>query len=119
MTNLANALRIEGRAQWEALPTWKRFASQWFGKKWYVGDERRAGWSGFLPFYVFWCIRCRSASKNYPSGFPGHQILVCQNPNCNTRYAFTSWKANVVTTGHVTRLFLRTAFTHPQRKRLG
>jgi hypothetical protein len=81
-------IRNEGRIAWEHLNGFKKYLAQIFGKKWYIGDEKHEGWSGYLPFYIFWCPCCESPSKDYPHGYPERQYLLCTNPNCEARISF-------------------------------
>lgn len=59
------------------------------GKKIYLGREQREGWSGALPFYLFWCEDCGHFAKDYPHGYIERQYLLCSN--CKARHSFVPW----------------------------
>jgi len=50
-------------------------------KKLYIGHEKREGWSGKLPFYLFFCFSCGKIAKDYPHGYTNY--LLC--PHCGIR----------------------------------
>lgn len=56
------------------------------GKRVFLGNGRREGWSGELPFYLFRCRRCKQFSVDYTHGVsekpPKDQYIACQNPDC-------------------------------------
>ena len=79
----------EAREAAQILSPFKTFLAKRFGKKIYLcheGPEKHEGWTGQLPFYLFWCSVCEHWAKNYPNGFPERQRLHCSN--CNARYSF-------------------------------
>lgn len=59
------------------------------GAKVLAGYERREGWSGELPFYIFWCSDCENFSYDYPHGHIERQYLSCHN--CNAKIDFRPW----------------------------
>lgn len=65
------------------------------GKKVYLGEETRPGWTGYLPFYLFQCPNpdCRMLVKDYPHGFPERQYLSC--PECGERVSFVRFWVGV------------------------
>lgn len=66
-----------------------QYAVRKLGLRLPVGKEKRAGWSGALPFYLFWCGECDNAAKDYPHGFAGNRYLICSR--CNARHDFNPW----------------------------
>lgn len=56
------------------------------GKKLYLGDEQREGWSGPIPLYLFLCEACGQHAKDYPHGFIRQQYLSCSH--CGERHDF-------------------------------
>ena len=48
------------------LSRWQKFYIRVLRVALYLGDERRDGWSGALPFYLFWCEFCKDYGKDYP-----------------------------------------------------
>lgn len=60
---------------------WNVFKMLFFKKKVYIGHERRMGWSGKLPFYLFFCFSCGEVAKDYPHGYTNY--LLC--PHCGAR----------------------------------
>ena len=59
------------------------------GKKVYIGHEQREGWSGKLPFYLFWCDACSHYAQDYPHGHIERQYLLCSH--CDERHDFVPW----------------------------
>ncbi|MBU6141994.1 hypothetical protein KGO95_02665 [Patescibacteria group bacterium] len=59
------------------------------GKKIKVAEEQREGWTGKLPFYIFWCPTCDNFSYDYPHGFIETQYLTCHK--CSKRIDFRPW----------------------------
>lgn len=60
------------------------------GKKIYIGQEMRANWTDFQPFYIFWCEDCKKFSKNYPHYDPVFYRLQCNF--CGMSEEFFSFK---------------------------
>lgn len=56
------------------------------GFKVFLKYDRKIGWSGELPFYLFWCSDCHRFVCDYPHGFPENQYLNC--PECRRRFGF-------------------------------
>jgi len=54
------------------------------GKKIFLGNGRRDGWRGELPFYLFWCKRCEKFSVDYKHWF--NPFVTCQS--CGTQFSF-------------------------------
>jgi len=54
---------------------WQRFLAK-IGTKVRLGNGRREGWTGELPFYLFWCRRCKKFGIDYKHGFEPY--LVCE-----------------------------------------
>ena len=61
------------------------------GRKHYLRHERREGWTGDLPIYLFWCGKCKRISLDYPHGLIQNRYLTCQNQNCRTNTDFVPW----------------------------
>jgi len=59
------------------------------GAKVRVAEEQREGWSGKLPFYVFWCDQCENFSYDYPHGYIDRRYLKCHA--CEARIDFVPW----------------------------
>lgn len=59
------------------------------GKKIYIGHEKREGWLGELPFYIFWCESCGNYAKDYPHGHIEFQYLKCSY--CDMLHDFVPW----------------------------
>lgn len=74
----------------EKMSRWQKFEMSVFGRKIYIGHEQRDGWSGKLPFFLFWCQTCQHFAKGYPNGQPSDRYLICSN--CNAEYDFTTIK---------------------------
>jgi len=82
-------LVIEAREVAKKLTPVQVFLAKYFGKKIYLcheGPEKHEGWTGSLPFYLFWCSGCEHWAKDYPGGFPEERRLCCSN--CSARYSF-------------------------------
>lgn len=74
----------------------ERYLMQKCGKKIYLGHEgpdKHEGWTGELPFYLYWCQHCEHWAKDYPHGFEDRQRLAC--PNCQARESFVSFKTKL------------------------
>lgn len=66
------------------------------GKKIYLGHEgpeKHEGWSGSLPFYLFWCEECEHWCKDYPHGHEERRYLRCHF--CNAYFDFVHWKTEL------------------------
>lgn len=50
------------------------------GKKVFLGNGRREGWSGELPFYLFRCVGCGELSVDYQHGW--RPYVTCQRSDC-------------------------------------
>lgn len=73
------------------IPEWKlRFAQQ-TGWKIPVGPETRPGWSGSIPFYVFYCPDCEVFSKDYGHSWPESRYVNCQR--CDRLFRFPKLSA--------------------------
>ena len=68
---------------------WQKFQMQYRGKKICLGQEKRDGWTGELPFYLFWCRGCEHYAKDYPHGYIERQYLNCSY--CGTGHDFVPW----------------------------
>lgn len=64
------------------------------GEKVYLGHEQREGWSGKLPFYLFWCHDCGHYAKDYPHGHIERQYLLCSQ--CGAHHDFRPWWAGIL-----------------------
>lgn len=53
----------------------------------YLGFEKREGWSGYLPFYLFKCYSCRNLAKSYTQGYRGY--LTCSS--CGAKNGYVLW----------------------------
>lgn len=82
----------EARQLAETRTEQERYLMQKRGKKIYVGHEgpeKHEGWSGSLPFYLFWCEECEHWCKDYPHGYEERQYLRCHF--CDARFDFVHW----------------------------
>lgn len=70
---------------------WDQYRIKNMGVKFYVGEEQRQGWSGKLPFYVFWCDQCEDFSYGYPHSYVGNRYLLCHR--CHAKIDFVPWWA--------------------------
>ena len=91
----------EARRAWNKLSNFKKFLLREFGVKFCLGEEQRENFTGYLPFYLFWCDECESPAKDYPHGYPERRYLNC--PNCRSYHTFISfgtkcsvWAANLL-----------------------
>ncbi|HEY9585376.1 MAG TPA: hypothetical protein VJJ02_02175 [Candidatus Paceibacterota bacterium] len=71
----------------------ERCLMQEYGRKIYLGHERREGWNGELPFYLFWCGHCEHFAKGYPNGHLEHRYLICSE--CGEHHDFVPWWAPI------------------------
>jgi len=85
--NLAYA--VEAQQAFKKMSKLARFRMRVLGTKIRLGYEKRDGWSGFLPFYLFWCKSCKHYAKDYPHGFIERRYLLCSS--CNQHYSFIPW----------------------------
>lgn len=49
--------------------------------------EKREGWRGALPFYLFLCSECEHVAKGYPNGYAYRHFLICSH--CGSQHNFT------------------------------
>ena len=61
------------------------------GAKVYIGHDQREGWSGKLPFYLFFCEACGNWAKDYPHGHVERRYLNCSS--CKAHHSFVPWWA--------------------------
>ena len=83
------ALAQEARRALETTSEFQKFRMKDRGKKIYIGDEQREGWSGKLPFYLFWCSACSHYAKDYPHGHIERRYLICSF--CDCKHDFVPW----------------------------
>ncbi len=69
------------------------FRMRVLGSKIYLAHEKRGGWTGQLPFYLFWCRVCSHYSKDYPHSWPESQYLLCSY--CGVKHDFVSFLAKI------------------------
>lgn len=73
---------------------WQRLRMEVFGSKVCIGHEKRDGWNGELPFYLFLCKACKRFAKDYPHGHIERQYLNCSF--CDAHHDFVpllvQWK---------------------------
>jgi len=79
-----NALAIEIQQAVSDLSTFSKWRLK-HGQKIFLGLETRKNWTGYSPFYLFWCQNCSRYAKDYPRGF-FQNYLCC--PFCETTYDF-------------------------------
>lgn len=77
------------------LSWWKKFKMMQLGRKVYVGHEKREGWSGKLPFCLFYCPDCKRIAKDYTHGHIERRYLICSY--CDARHDFIPWRVEWVT----------------------
>ena len=80
------ALQIEANTAERKLNPLQLYLIQNHGKKLFLGREIRPNWTGYLPFYLFWCNACMRFAKDYPHGWPENQYLNCSN--CGAKCSF-------------------------------
>lgn len=83
------ALQIEANIAERKLNPLQLYLIQNWGKKLFLGRETRPDWTGYLPFYLFWCGVCMRFAKDYPHGWHENQYLNCSN--CGAKYPFVPW----------------------------
>jgi len=81
---------LEACKEWDKLSEWQKRRLKLSSKKLYIGHEKREGWLGELPFYIFWCHECDHCAKDYPHGDITHQYLVCSF--CGVSHRFVPLK---------------------------
>ena len=78
--------REEARNSYNELSAWQKINID--SGSWYrLGFEKREGWSGHLPFYLFKCYSCRNIAKGYTQGFRGY--LKCSS--CGRDNGYVLW----------------------------
>ena len=101
--NLEYAVEVHGHLK--TMSTWRLSLMKAHGRKIYIGHEQREGWTGKLPFYLFWCETCEHFSKDYPHGHIERQCLICSN--CGIKHAFVPWWMPWLELWHGIRLVIR------------
>lgn len=77
------------------------------GKIHYLREETREGWTGSLPFYLFYCSSCERFYKDYKHGFQPH--VTCYR--CGTHYDLEpQWRIELAKLRDVLRLTVKTRF---------
>jgi hypothetical protein len=66
-----------------------RWRMRSLGRKHYLKHDRKEGWTGELPFYLFFCDACDRFSMDYPHGFIERRYLNCSH--CGARHSFVPW----------------------------
>jgi len=84
------ALQIEANAAERKLNPFQLHLLKNWGEKLFLGHETRPNWTGYLPFYLFWCHICIRFAKDYPHGWPENRYLICSN--CETKHDFRPWR---------------------------
>lgn len=72
----------------------------------YLGDETRKGWTGFAPFYLFWCPECQNYYVDYQHGH--RPYVTCQR--CMIHYSLEPWWTPLAVARDVLRLAVKTRF---------
>lgn len=80
------------------------------GKELFIGNEKREGWRGELPFYIFKCEACERATKDYPHGHIEHQYMLCSD--CGARHDFVPWWASFAETWELIKTSFKFKFGH-------
>lgn len=83
---MSTELILEIRQELEELSLEEKESMKERGEKIYVGHETRPGWSGYLPFFIFWCDKCEKYRKDYAHGFDPY--LTCDS--CHVSYYFNN-----------------------------
>lgn len=83
------AFQIEAQQATARLSWFAKFRVCQLGKKLYLGHEKRDGWLGPLPFYLFWCGECEHYAKDYPHGHIEKRYLICSY--CGIQHDFVPW----------------------------
>lgn len=78
------------------------------GAKIEVCKEQREGWSGELPFYIFWCEDCATFSYDYPHGREHRRYLTCNH--CSQSIDFRPWWVELVELSQVVKFWLSVSF---------
>jgi hypothetical protein len=71
------------------LSAWQKYRIKNHDVKVLVARERREGWRGELPFYIFWCGDCGDFSYDYAHGHIDRRYLNCHR--CNGKVDFVPW----------------------------
>lgn len=76
-------------------PFYKKLLAK-LGRVVFVYHDRRPGWGGDLPFYIFKCpndecLNHERLAIDYPHGFPGSTMRVTC-PDCGENKYFPTWK---------------------------
>ena len=71
--NLKKAQKAEEEAQKELrkLNLFQKLLIR-LGRKHYLGKRTQPGWTGYLPFYLFWCSHCRKYYVDHLHGLEGY-----------------------------------------------
>jgi len=76
------------------------------GRVRYLGDETREGWTGFAPFYLFWCGGCRRYYKDYRHGH--RPYVTCHR--CLIHYSLEPWWISLIELRDFLRLIIKARF---------
>lgn len=79
----------ETQEAFKKMTRWQKFKARWLGRKIYLRHEQREGWSGKLPFYLFYCAGCKRIAKDYPHGHIERRYLNCSF--CGAHHDFVPW----------------------------
>ena len=83
------AFAVEAQKKIQTISVFKRFIMVVLGRRVYIGHEQRNGWSGRLPFYLFWCSECEHFAKSYKHGYVERQYLICSH--CEIHHSCIPW----------------------------
>jgi len=86
----------------------KRFLAN-LGFKVLLKYERKPGWNGELPFYMFKCQNCKLLACDYPHGFEERQYLSC--PECGERIDFVRFSTKIKMFFSILSLLFRLRFS--------
>ncbi len=98
------AAQLDVQRAFHGLSLFKTFLIR-SGRKAYIGHETREGWTGALPFYLFWCDACERYAKDYPHSFPEKRYLSCSN--CSAYHRFVPWWIPLWKLWHLLRISIK------------
>lgn len=76
------------------------------GRKHYLGEETRENWTGYSPFYLFWCPECENY---YVDSRHGHRPYVTCH-RCMIHYSLEPWWTPLTELRNSLRLVIKARF---------
>lgn len=102
---LAQEAQKETQKELEKLSGFQKLLVR-LGRIWYLREETREGWTGYAPFYLFWCPECQSYYKDYRHGH--RPYVTCHR--CMIHYSLEPWWTPLVELRDFLRLMIKTRF---------